>query len=124
MHALDIAEDHIGLPDASRGLLWATFHPSGTTGGSIVGEKIAVNSGGFNLELLTERYSPEVGKTWAKRRYCDRIDAVIPHEMAEEFAITLQQETGCALQDREHGPVFQAGQLAAQREAALSSLTA
>jgi hypothetical protein len=46
------------------------------------------------------------------------------NRVAEDFAITLQQEMGCALQDREHGRVFQAGQLADQRKAALSSLTA
>jgi hypothetical protein len=41
MHALDLADDQIGLPDPSRGLPWATFHPNGTTGGSIVGDNIA-----------------------------------------------------------------------------------
>jgi hypothetical protein len=46
------------------------------------------------------------------------------NRVAEKFAIRLQQETGCALQDREHGPVFQTGQLAAERESGLSTLPA
>jgi hypothetical protein len=88
MHALDVPEHQIGLPDASRGLPWAVFHPNGTTGGSVIGEKIAVNSGVLNPELLTERYGPEVGKTWAESRLRDRIDAVIAHEVAEGQAGT------------------------------------
>ena len=53
------------------------------TGGSVIGEKIAVNSGVLNPELLTERYGLEAGETWAKSRLRDRIDAVIAHEVAE-----------------------------------------
>ena len=83
MHALDVAGEQIGLPDLSRGLPWAVFHPNGVTGGSVIGEKIAVNSGVLNPELLDERYGPVVGKTWAKSRLRDRIDAVIAHELAE-----------------------------------------
>jgi hypothetical protein len=33
------------------------------------------------------------------------------NHIAEEFAIRLQQETGCVLADREHGRVIEAGQL-------------
>jgi hypothetical protein len=83
MHALGIAEHHIGLPDLSRRLPWATFHPNGTTGGSVIGPKIAVNSGVFNLELLRERYGSEVAETRARSRLRDRIDAVMAHEIAE-----------------------------------------
>jgi hypothetical protein len=83
MHALHVPEEHIGLPDLSRGRPWAVFHPNGTTGGLVIGEKIAVNSGVLNPELLTERYGPVVGTTWAKSRLRDRIDAVIAHEIAE-----------------------------------------
>ena len=81
--SLDVPEHQIGLPDASRGLSWALFHPNGTTGGSVIGDGIAVNSGVLNPELLTERYGPGVGTTWAKSRLRDRIDAVIAHEIAE-----------------------------------------
>jgi hypothetical protein len=88
MHALDLSDNQIGLPDASRGLPWAVFHPNGTTGGSVIGDAIAVNSGVFNPELLDERYNPEIGKTWAKTRLRDRIDAVIAHEIAEGQAGT------------------------------------
>jgi hypothetical protein len=42
----------------------------------------------------------------------------LTNRAAEEFAIRLQRETGRALQDQEHGRVFQAGQLAAERSAA------
>jgi hypothetical protein len=88
MHALGVPEHQIGLPDASRGLPWAVFHPNGTTGGSVIGDKIAVNSGVLNPELLAERYGPETGKTWAISRLRDRIDAVIAHEVAEGKAGT------------------------------------
>ena len=88
MHAFDLPDRVIGLPDESRGLPWATFHPNGVTGGSVIGEAIAVNSGVLNPELLTERYGPAVGKTWAKSRLRDRIDAVIAHEIAEGKAGT------------------------------------
>jgi hypothetical protein len=98
MHALDIAEDPIGLPDASRGLSWATFHPNGTTGGSVVGENIAVNLGVFNPELLTERYGGEIGTTWAKSRLRDRIDAVIAHEVAEGQAGTHEGAEALAVE--------------------------
>jgi hypothetical protein len=83
MHELDIPEDHMGLPDLSRGRPLAVFHPNGTTGGSVIGEKFAVNSGVLNPELLAERYEPEVGKLWARSRLRDRVDAVIAHELAE-----------------------------------------
>jgi hypothetical protein len=53
------------------------------TGGNVIGERIVVNSGVFNPELLTERYGPDVGEIWAKSRLRDRIDAVIAHEVAE-----------------------------------------
>jgi hypothetical protein len=61
-----------------------------------MGEKIAVNSGIFNPELLTERYGPEVGKTWAKGRLRDRIDAVIAHELAESHAGTHERAEALA----------------------------
>jgi hypothetical protein len=83
MHALNVPEKYMGLPDLARGLPWAVFHPNGMTGGSVIGEKIAVNSGVLNPELLTERYGLEVGQIWAKSRLRDRIDAVIAHEVAE-----------------------------------------
>jgi len=71
MHALDLAEEQIGFRDRSRGLPWAVFYPNGMTGGSVIGERIAVNSGVLNPELLTERFGPEVGTTWAKSRLRD-----------------------------------------------------
>jgi hypothetical protein len=83
MHALDVPESQIGLPDRTRGIPWEVFHPDGVTGGAVIGDRIAVNSGVLNPELLTERYGPSVGKTWARSRLRDRIDAVIAHELAE-----------------------------------------
>jgi hypothetical protein len=83
MHDLGVAEDHIGLPDRSRGRPWAVFHPNGTTGGSVIGVRFAVNSGVCNPELLTERDGAVVGMTWENSRLRDRIDAVIAHELAE-----------------------------------------
>ena len=83
MHALDVPEEMIGHVDEARGLSWAVFHPGGTTGGSVIGRRIAVNSGVLNLNLLADSYGPEVGKIWARSRLRDRIDAVIAHEVAE-----------------------------------------
>jgi hypothetical protein len=106
MHALGILERNMGLPDLSRDMPWAVFHPSGTTGGSVIGEKIAVNSGVLNPELLTERYGPGIGKTRARSRLLDRIDAVMAHEVAEaqtgthEGAETLAAETDLAVSER------------------------
>ena len=105
MHQLEIPEHNIGLPDASRGMPWAVFHPNGITGGSVVGETIAVNSGVLNPELLTERYGPAIGKIWAKSRLRDRIDAVLAHEVAEaetrshEEAETLAAGTDLAVSE-------------------------
>jgi hypothetical protein len=105
MHALGVPENQMGLPDRSRGLPWATFHPNGMTGGSVEGVNIAVNSGALNPDLLTERYGPEVGKLWAKSRLRDRIDAVIAHELAEaqtgthEGAEELAAETELAVSE-------------------------
>ncbi len=99
MHAFDLSDRQIGFADKSRGLPWAVFHPNATTGGNVLGERIAVNSGVLNPELLIERYGPEVGEIWAKSRLRDRIDAVIVHEVAEakagthEGAETLAAET-------------------------------
>ena len=101
----DIPEGFMGLPDLSRGIPWAVFHPNGTTGGSVIGEKFAVNSGVLNPELLTERYGPDLGTTWAKSRLRDRIDAVIAHELAEaqtgthEGAEALAADTDLAVSE-------------------------
>jgi hypothetical protein len=83
MHALEVPEEMIGHPDPSRGLPWAAFHPAGTTGGSIVGRRIAINSGVLNPGLLADSYGPNVAQVWADSRLRDRIDAVIAHEAAE-----------------------------------------
>jgi hypothetical protein len=105
MHALDVPEDQMGLPDLSRGKPWPVFHPNGMTGGSVIGEKFAVNSGVLNPELLTERYGPGIGTIWARIRLRDRIDAVIAHELAEaktgthEGAEALAAETDLAVSE-------------------------
>lgn len=96
MHQLEIPEHNIGLPDRSRGVPWAVFHPNGITGGSVVGERIAVNSGVLNPELLTERYGPEIGKIWANSRLRDRIDAVLAHELAEAEARSHEEAEALA----------------------------
>ncbi len=59
MHALGVAEKHIGLADPSRALPGAVFHPKGETGGAVIGERFAIDTGVFN----PERYSPMVGET-------------------------------------------------------------
>ena len=83
MHELGIPEKHMGLPDASRGLPWAVFHPNTGKGGGVVADHFAVDSGVLNPELLTSKYGSDVGKLWARSRLRDRIDAVIVHEYEE-----------------------------------------
>jgi hypothetical protein len=83
MHALDISEEQIGFADRSRGLPWAVFHPNSTTGGVVIGRRIAVDSGVFNPELLYIPYRPRGGAIWEKSRLRDSIDAVIVHEATE-----------------------------------------
>ena len=72
MHAFDLPDRQIGFADKSRGLPWAVFHPNAATGGNVVGERIVVNSGVLNPELLTERYT---GQRWG--RYGRKAGSVI-----------------------------------------------
>ncbi len=47
------------------------------------GRRLIVDSGVFNLELMTNH--PGAGQVWARSRLRDRIDAIITHEDAESL---------------------------------------
>ena len=49
----------------------------------MIGDKIAVDSGVFNPDLLTTKYGRQIGEQWENTRLRDRLDAVTAHEYAE-----------------------------------------
>jgi hypothetical protein len=83
MHELDVPETSMGYADRSRNIPWAVFFPNDTTGGNVVGQRISIDSGVLNPDLLAKPYGPDASKVWAKSRLRDRIDATIAHELAE-----------------------------------------
>src|SRR5271157_5828278 len=90
---LGIPEHQIGYPDPDSGVPWRAFFPHEGKGGSVIGDKIAVDSGVFNPDLLTTNYGKEIGEQWEKHRLRDRLDAVIAPECAE--ASGVDQRSGC-----------------------------
>ena len=90
---LGIPEHQIGYPDPDSGVPWRAFFPHEGKGGSVIGDKIAVDSGVFNPDLLTTNYGKEIGEQWEKHRLRDRLDAVIAPECAE--ASGIDQRSGC-----------------------------
>ncbi len=109
MHALDIPENQIGHGDPDRGIPWRVFFPYATTGGSVMGHRIGVNSGVLNPELLTKPYGPKAAMVWAKSRLRDRIDAVIAHELQEALGLSHAEtvrraaDTGLAITEGARG---------------------
>jgi len=91
MHALDIPERQIGHGDSDHGVPWRVFFPHATTGGSVVGQRIGVNSGVLNPDPLMKPYGPTVAKVWAECRLRDRIDAVIAHEQQEGLGLSHEE---------------------------------
>jgi hypothetical protein len=91
MHSLDIPELQIGHGDSDHGIRWRVFFPHGTTGGSVIGQRIGVNSGVLNPDLLLKPYGPRAAKVWAKSRLRDRIDAVIAHEQQEGLGLSHEE---------------------------------
>lgn len=79
MEELGLPRDLIGAPDYERTGRWRAFDPYGRNGGGIT-TGVAVNSGCLNPELLKGKQG---GRTWAKARLRDRIDAIIAHEYEE-----------------------------------------
>jgi hypothetical protein len=91
MHSLDIPERQIGHGDPDRGIPWRVFFPHATTGGSVIGERIGVNSGVLNPDALIKPYGPKAARVWAKSRLRDRIDAVIAHEQQEGLGLSHEE---------------------------------
>ena len=84
MEDLGIPKDRIGSSDHDHGIGWCAFNPYEDTGGGVGTEgQINVDSGIFNLELLTQSYGKKAGKLWARSPLPDRIDAIIAHEISE-----------------------------------------
>jgi hypothetical protein len=106
MHALDIPEHQFGYSDQAHGSPWRVFFPHGGSGGGVVGDRIGVDSGVLNPELLAKPYGPEASTVWARSRLRDRIDAIIAHEYAEavgvshEEAVSLALDTPLAIRER------------------------
>jgi len=88
MHSLGIPERQIGHGDPDHGIRWRVFFPYATTGGSVIGQRIGVNSGVLNPDLLAKPYGPRAATVWAKSRLRDRIDAVIAHEQQEGLGLS------------------------------------
>jgi hypothetical protein len=100
MHALDVPEHQIGASDHKNRVAWRTFFPDEGTGGSNgPGDRVNVDGGVLNLDLLTKDYAAKAAEMWARERLKDRIDAIIIHELAEaeagthEAALKLAPET-------------------------------
>jgi len=109
---LAIPEPRIGAYDIDFDFRHAAFFPKETSGGAnSPGARINLNSGILNPQLLAPKLGPGVATLRAKGRLRDRKDGVIAHEVAEEFALQLQKETGCVLADREHSQVIEPDQL-------------
>jgi hypothetical protein len=87
MHTLQIPEHPIGHGDPDDNIPWRVFFPHGTTGRSVIGEGIGVDSGVLNSDLLIKPYGLKVAKVWAESRLRDRIDAVIAHEQQEGLGL-------------------------------------
>ena len=84
MEDLGIPKDRIGSSDHDHGIDWCAFNPYEDTGGGVGTEgQINVDSGIFNLELLTQSYGKKAGTLWARSPLPDRIDAIIAHEISE-----------------------------------------
>ena len=81
---LGIPTDQIGASAPLHGIQHATFHWRERTGGGVSpAGRLNLDSGIFNMELLTRDYGDEVAKIWRKMRLKPRIEAITAHELAE-----------------------------------------
>jgi hypothetical protein len=79
-------------------------------------EQLGVSHSNGRTMLETGRFEFHDGYLvcpWRVGGWCNRT--------AEEFAIRLQQETGCILADREHSRIIEPGQLEGLSDAAVSA---
>jgi hypothetical protein len=81
---LGIPTDQIGASAPLHGIQHATFHWRERTGGGVSpAGRLNLDSGIFNMELLTRDYGDEVAKIWRKMRLKPRMEAITAHELAE-----------------------------------------
>lgn len=79
-----IPKDRFGSSDHDHGIDWCAFNPYEETGGGVGAEgQINVDSGIFNLELLTQAYGKLARKFSARSPLRDQIDAIIAQEISE-----------------------------------------
>jgi hypothetical protein len=84
MMDLGIPDNQIGASAPLHGIKHATFHWRERTGGGVSPEgRLNLDSGIFNMELLTRDYGEEVAKLWRKMRLKPRMAAITAHEYAE-----------------------------------------
>jgi hypothetical protein len=91
MMELGIPHSQIGRPDPDHGGRWRAFFPHEGDGGGVVGDKINVDAGLFDTDLMTRIYGPEIGKRWENDRLCDRLDQIIAHEHAEAYGVSHEE---------------------------------
>jgi hypothetical protein len=91
MGELGIPENQIGRPDPDAGGRWRAFFRHERDGGGVVGVKINVDAGLFDVSLMSRKYGPEIGKEWEKDRLRDRLDQCIAHEYAEAAGISHEE---------------------------------
>jgi hypothetical protein len=81
---LGVHRDRIGSSAPLYGIRHATFHWRERTGGGVSPEgRLTLDSGIFNVDLLTKDYGKEVGKIWQNMRLKPRMEAITAHELAE-----------------------------------------
>jgi hypothetical protein len=80
MTELGLPEERIGYHDQGG---WHAFFTDTCKGGVVVGDRIGVDTGVFNTDLLEPDYGEETGKPFGRSRLRDRLDAIIAHEHAE-----------------------------------------
>jgi hypothetical protein len=81
---LGIDPDKIGASAPLHGIRHATFHWRERTGGGVTPEgRLTLDSGIFNVDLLTRDYGEDVGEIWQKMRLKPRMEAITAHELAE-----------------------------------------
>jgi hypothetical protein len=74
---------HISDPRSSLIRNLGAKPEEGTGGGDAPGQRLTVDSGVFNPELMAAR--PEAAPVWVRVRLRDRIDAIIAHERIESM---------------------------------------
>ncbi len=84
MMDLNLTDHQMGARDPDRNREHHTFFPSDRTGGSVSPTgQITIDSGVMNLHLLDAGYYEPTQEMWRRTKLRSRIEAIIPHELAE-----------------------------------------